>query len=101
MKKSTPNIIDMEEPLGKKVWIKNKKINVELKDGRVISVPLTFYPLLLETSPEILSDYQFFGDGSTIYFPQLDEYLSVEGLLEGRKQNPALYPSKYPSKKSA
>ena len=86
MKKLTPSINEVEEPLAKKIWIDNKKIHIELKDERIISIPLSLYPLLLKSSPEILKDYQFFGDGSTIYFPKLDEYLSVEGLVEGRKQ---------------
>ena len=95
MKKLTPSTNETEEPLAKKVWIDNKKIHIELKDGRIISVPLSFYPLLLKSPPKILADYQFFGDGSTIYFRQLDEYLSVEGLLEGRKQ--IHIPSKKPA----
>ena len=94
MKRSIQDINEIDPPLAKSIWFKNKKIYVELKDGRIISVPLSFYPLLLKSSQEILEDHQFFGDGSTIYFKKLDEYLSVEGLLEGRKQNPTLYPSK-------
>ena len=54
---------------------------VSLKDGRVISVPLTWYPLLLEASPAPRQNWQLSGAGYGIHWPELDEDLSTEGLL--------------------
>ena len=56
---------------------------VSLKDGRVISVPLTWYPRLLEASPAARHNWQLSGAGYGIHWPELDEDLSTEGLLRG------------------
>ena len=77
---------EVEELRAKRVWFEEDTINAELVDGRVIAVPLAFYPLLCDTSRELLEDFGLFGDGTGIYFNQLDEYLSVEALVFGRKQ---------------
>ena len=56
---------------------------VSLKDGRVISVPLTWYPRLLEATPAARLNWQLSGAGYGIHWPELDEDLSTEGLLRG------------------
>ncbi len=56
---------------------------VELEDGRTISVPLTWYPRLLHASQKDRDDWQVAGGGFGIYWPTLDEDLSVDGLLRG------------------
>ena len=56
---------------------------VSLKDGRVISVPLTWYPRLLEATPAARQKWQISGAGYGIHWPELDEDLSTEGLLRG------------------
>ena len=56
---------------------------VSLKDGRVISVPLTWYPRLLEATPAARQNWQLSGAGYGIQWPELDEDLSTEGLLRG------------------
>jgi len=56
---------------------------VSLKDGRVISVPLTWYPRLLEATPTARQNWQVSGAGYGIHWPELDEDLSTEGLLRG------------------
>src|SRR5256885_8101118 len=56
---------------------------VSLKDGRVISVPLTWYPRLLEATPAARQNWQLAGAGYGIHWPELDEDLSTEGLLRG------------------
>ncbi|MBF0368488.1 MAG: DUF2442 domain-containing protein [Magnetococcales bacterium] len=58
-------------------------LNVDLMDGRRISVPLAWYPRLLEASPEDRSEWQVCGGGYGIHWPRLDEDLSTEGLLRG------------------
>jgi hypothetical protein len=56
---------------------------VELEDGRSISVPLTWYPRLLHATQKERDDWQVAGGGFGIYWPSIDEDLSVEGLLRG------------------
>ena len=56
---------------------------VSLKDGRVISVPLTWYPRLLEATPATRQNWRISGAGYGIHWPELDEDLSTEGLLRG------------------
>ena len=56
---------------------------VRLQDGRTISVPLAWYPRLLNASPKQRRNWQVAGGGYGIHWPDLDEDLSVEGLLRG------------------
>jgi len=56
---------------------------VSLKDGRVISVPLTWYPRLLEATPAARQNWRLSGASYGIHWPELDEDLSTEGLLRG------------------
>jgi hypothetical protein len=59
------------------------RLIVDLMDGRTIAVPLAWYPRLLEASPEERADWEVAGAGFGIHWPQIDEDLSVEGLLRG------------------
>jgi len=56
---------------------------VALRDGRKISVPLTWYPKLLRASPQQRKNWKVAGGGYGIHWPDLDEDLSTEGLLRG------------------
>ncbi len=56
---------------------------VSLMDGRVISVPLTWYPKLLHASVEQRNNWKIAGGGYGIHWPDLDEDLSTEGMLRG------------------
>ncbi len=58
-------------------------LSVTLRDGRVISVPLAWYPRLLHATPEQLNHWTIAGGGYGIHWPDLDEDLSTEGLLRG------------------
>lgn len=57
---------------------------VDLVDGRTISVPLVWFPRLSEASPSQLQNWELLGDGEGIHWPELDEDLSVAGLLAGK-----------------
>lgn len=57
---------------------------VSLNDGRTLSVPLVWFPRLAHASPEQLSKYKLIGGGEGIHWPDVDEDISVIGLLEGR-----------------
>jgi len=56
---------------------------VHLVDGRTIIVPLAWYPRLSAATPEQRHDLQIIGDGEYIRWPQIDEDLTVSGLLRG------------------
>jgi Protein of unknown function (DUF2442) len=66
---------------------------VALRDGRKISVPLAWYPRLLHATPQQRNNWKLAGGDYGIYWPDLDEDLSTEGLLRGapapRGQRPA------------
>jgi hypothetical protein len=60
-------------------------LSVSLRDGRVISVPLVWYPRLLNATPTQRKNWKIAGGGYGIYWPDVDEDLSTEGLLRGAK----------------
>lgn len=65
--------------------VTEEMLNICLKDGRHISVPLAWYPRLAQGSVAQRRNWQIAGAGSGIHWPELDEDLSVEGLLRGAK----------------
>lgn len=69
---------------------------VSLKDGRAISVPLAWYPRLLNATPQQRQNWKIAGAGYGIHWPDIDEDLSTEGLLRGA---PAPLRQKSPSPK--
>jgi hypothetical protein len=58
-------------------------LSVDLADGRTITVPLVWYPRLLDATPEQRKNWQIIGAGYGIHWPDVDEDLSTEGLLRG------------------
>ncbi|MDH5548256.1 MAG: DUF2442 domain-containing protein [Gammaproteobacteria bacterium] len=70
-------------PLAQSVTFTDNEMSVRLVDGRTLTVPLAWFPLLAGASNEQLHNYQILGDGEGIHWPDLDEDLSVKGLLLG------------------
>lgn len=58
-------------------------LSVDLMDGRTITVPLRWYPRLLNATPEQRARWERAGAGYGIHWPEVDEDLSTEGLLRG------------------
>ena len=58
---------------------------MELADGRTLSVPLAWYPRLFHGSQSERENWELIGDGEGIHWPDLDEDISVEGLILGRR----------------
>jgi hypothetical protein len=58
-------------------------LSVSLRDGRVITVPLVWYPRLLNATAAQRRNWEIAGGGYGIHWPDLDEDLSTEGLLRG------------------
>jgi hypothetical protein len=65
------------------VYFTRDSLVVNLTDGRTISVPLTWYPKLLKASPKERAHWEICGGGYGIHWPEIDEDLSIEGLLRG------------------
>jgi len=59
------------------------ELSVRLMDGRTISVPLVWYPRLLHAAEAQRKNWQIAGGGYGIYWEDIDEDLSTEGLLRG------------------
>jgi hypothetical protein len=70
----------------KHVRTSSDELSVFLADGRRVSVPLAWFPRLLHATPAERENWQLLGDGEGIHWPDLDEDLSVAGLLEGRRE---------------
>lgn len=71
------------EPRVAAVEVTDRLIIAHLVDGRTISVPLSWSWRLSDATPEQRSHYEIFGDGTGIRWPDIDEDLSVRGMLEG------------------
>jgi Protein of unknown function (DUF2442) len=65
------------------VEFSNDGLSVTLMDGRVIVVPLVWYPRLLEATEAERNNWQISGGGYGIHWPDIDEDLNTEGLLRG------------------
>lgn len=65
------------------VEITEDALSVRLMDGRIISVPLTWYPRLLSATAEQRANWRISGGGYGLHWEEIDEDLSTEGLLRG------------------
>lgn len=67
------------------VQFSDDSMTVHLDDGRALSIPLAWYPRLLHGTRQERGNYELIGDGEGIHWPALDEDISVEGLLAGKR----------------
>ena len=80
VEKSRRTIADIE--------LDGKYRHERLRDGRTISVPLSWYPRLLHPRPEQLCNYELIRDGCEIHWPDVDEDVTVEGFPGGQPAAP-------------
>jgi hypothetical protein len=71
------------EPRIKSVRVTSDEIIADLVDGRVISVPLAWSWRLSEATPKQRAKFRLIGTGQGIHWPEVDEDISVEGMLYG------------------
>lgn len=76
--------IEIKPPVVVGIVATETALTAEFTDGRAISVPLAWYPRLVHGTLEERNNVELYGDG-TIHWPDLDEDISVEGLLAGRR----------------
>jgi hypothetical protein len=75
------------------VKVSRQALTVDLADGRTLVVPITWFPRLLHGTPSERSHWRLIGGGEGVHWPNLDEDVSVEGLLAGlpsRESQPSL-----------
>jgi hypothetical protein len=65
------------------VEVTDEAITARLVDGRVISVPLAWSWRLSEATPTQRKNWQLIGDGHGVHWPDVDEDISAEGMLNG------------------
>jgi hypothetical protein len=66
------------------VAITDDSLTVDLADGRTLSVPLAWFPRLVQGTAEERTHWRLIGRGEGIHWPDLDEDVSIEALLAGR-----------------
>jgi hypothetical protein len=79
--------IAKKPPVPKAVYVvcDETNLSVQLVDGRRLTLPLDWYPRLKHGSPAERNHWRLIGGGEGIHWPDLDEDLSVEGFIAGRK----------------
>lgn len=73
----------MFEPRAKKVTFDSDNMWIELTDGRQLGVPLAYFPRLLNAAQSQRADFVISGGGTGLHWEDLDEDISVKGLLLG------------------
>ena len=76
--------IKIDLPYAENVLITEDTLNVDLSDGRTISVPLNWFPRLLHATQKQRDNWRLIGRGHGIHWDDIDEDISVEGLIAGQ-----------------
>jgi len=76
--------VELLAPAAERVAITKDTLTVDLSDGRTISVPLAWFPRLLHATSQERKHWRLIGKGQGIHWEDIDEDISVEGLLAGR-----------------
>ncbi len=76
--------IEIRVPEALSVSLTDDTLSVDLSDGRSISVPIAWFPRLLYSTAQERNNWRLIGKGQGIHWEDIDEDISVEGLLAGR-----------------
>ena len=76
--------IEIEVPTAENLTVTEDTLIVDLSDGRTISVPLAWYPRLTYASQSEQNNWRLIGKGYGIHWEDIDEDISIEGLLAGK-----------------
>lgn len=77
--------IELGEAVAQRATVSNDALVVDLVDGRTITVPLAWFPRLAYGTPAERANWRLIGRGGGIHWPDLDEDISAESLLAGRR----------------
>jgi hypothetical protein len=84
LKKSRPRRAHVPNTaLAKNIEFDKMLMHVTLTDGRVLSVPLAWFPILRKATPKQRERFEIGGGGISLHWPELDEDLSIAGLMAG------------------
>lgn len=78
-------VVETELALASAVKVTEDDVILELSDGRTVSAPLAWYPRLLNGTPQERENWRLISRGEGIHWPDLDEDISVENVLFGRR----------------
>ena len=76
--------VELSSATAQHIEVTEDTLIFDLADGRTASVPLTWYPRLLQGSPEERDHWLLIGNGEGIHWPDLDEDISIENILLGQ-----------------
>jgi hypothetical protein len=76
--------IEIEVPTAEDLRVTDDTLSVDLSDGRTVSVPLAWFPRLTYATEAERRNWRLIGKGYGIHWEDLDEDISIEGLLAGR-----------------
>ena len=76
--------VEIQAPNAYNVTVTDDTLSVDLSDGRSISVPLCWFPRLLHSTQQERSNWRLIGGGHGIHWEDIDEDISVQGLLAGK-----------------
>ena len=76
---------ELRESFAQCVTVSDEALVVDLVDGRTITVPIAWFPRLAHGTQEERANWRLIGSGAGIHWPNLDEDISVESLLAGRR----------------
>lgn len=77
--------VEIQEARAQSVKVSDEALKVDLVDGRTVIMPLVWFPRLWHSTREERNHFEIFGEGAYIHWPDLDEDLTVAGLLAGRR----------------
>ena len=73
------------EVTAQKIWFNTSRIFALLSDGRIVGMPLVWFPRLQKASEQQREKYELFENGKWIHWEQLDEDLSAAGFISFKK----------------
>ena len=76
---------ELRAALARNVSVTDDALIADLADGRTITVPLAWFPRLAHGTPAERNNWRLIAGGEGIHWPELDEDISVESLLAGRR----------------
>ncbi|AMS27486.1 hypothetical protein AEM51_11120 [Bacteroidetes bacterium UKL13-3] len=76
----------LSEPIASDVWVKNRTVFIQLTDGRILGFPPNRFTRLKSATDEQLSKVEIRLNGYALRWEELDEDLTVKGILLGNFQ---------------
>jgi Protein of unknown function (DUF2442) len=77
--------VETQEPRAQQVTVTDEALTVDLVDGRTLIIPLVWFPRLWHGTAAERGKFEILSDGAFIHWPDLDEDLSIAGMLTGRR----------------